>query len=249
MYPLWGATGISLLVLLPPLFWMTTLPFVTAVFAWSAGPSLFGIGLLFLLLPAGMGFLLASGYTLLYLGAVAASSAVGEMHHPRWPDWELSTIASGLARWAWAGLVGMMVGGLPATYYWVYCGDVDLFDALILADLLALGACYALMGLLASILHEDALAANPFTVLSAIWRVGWGYLAPCLLAGLAVVLAGTVLAATFETQNGALSAFLFWLFWVVVLYESMVVLRVLGLFYRVHARRLGWFRDRTGWGV
>ena len=37
------------------------------------------------------------------------------------------------------------------------------------------------MALLASILHDDPLAANPITVLRAIRRVGWGCLAPCLL--------------------------------------------------------------------
>jgi hypothetical protein len=63
------------------------------------------------------------------------------------------------------------------------------------------------------------------------------------------VITGTVLSAAFEVENPALSAFLFWLFWVVALYAAMVVLRVLGLFYFAHARELGWFRDRTRWGI
>ena len=65
-------------------------------------------------------------------------------------------------------LVGFVVGGFPATAYWVYCGDVDLFDALILAELVAAGAVYALMALLASILHEDALA-DAFAAALAEW--------------------------------------------------------------------------------
>ena len=143
----------------------------------------------------------------------------------------------------------MVVGGFPATAYWVYCGDVDLMDALILAELWAAGAVYGLMALLASILHEDALAANPITVLGAIRRVGWGYASPCLWAGGAIVTTAAIGRAAFEVADPAGAAFLFWLFWTVALYLAMVVLRVLGLFYHAHARDLGWFRDRTGWGV
>jgi hypothetical protein len=249
LYPLWGATGIALLVILPPLLWLTSVPFLTMASALAGRDSPFRIGALLILAPAGLGVACVLGYALLFLGRVVASSAVGEVHHPRWPDWELSSILFGLGRWVWAAFVGVAVGGFPAAAYWMYCGDVDLFDALILAELAAVGAVYALMALLASILHEDARAANPVTVLGAIVRVGWSYCQPCLLAGASVVVAVTLLSAAFEVQNSALSAFLFWLFWVVALYEAMVVLRVLGLFYRAHARELGWFRDRTGWGV
>jgi len=236
-------------VILPPLLWITSVPVITMVTALSGRDSPFRIGALLILIPASLGLACVLGYTLLYLGRVAASSAMGEVHHPRWPDWEFSSVFFGLGRWAWAGLVGVAVGGFPAAAYWVYCGDVDLFDALILAELSALGSAYALMALLASILHDDALAANPVTVFAAIWRVGWGYATPCLLAGGAVVVATTLGLAAFEVKDGYLAAFLFWLFWVTALYEAMVVLRVLGLFYHAHARELGWFRGRTGWGV
>jgi len=249
LYPLWGATGLSLLIFLPPLLWFASIPMVTMIVALSGNDSAFRIGAVLILTASGVGFGVVFGYALLFLGRVLASSAAGERHHPRWPDWELTSIAFGLGRWAWAGLVGGAVGGFPAVVYWLYCGDIDLFDAMILAELLAAGAVYALMGLLASILHEDALAANPFTVIGAIRRVGWGYAQPCLVTGCAAVVAVTLGAAAFETQTPALAAFLFWLFWVVLLYEAMVVLRVLGLFYHAHARDLGWFRGRSRWGV
>ncbi len=249
LYPLWGGTGVVLLVLFPPLLWLTSVPFVPVLIALWSTDGVPSLPAYFLLLPVFMGFMGVVSYVLLYLGGVAASSALGDLHHPRWPDWDLSSIVFGLWRWAWAGLVGVVVGGIPATAYWLYCGDVDLFDALILAELLALGAVYALMALLASILHEDALAANPITVVVAIWRSGWGYAQPCLLAGGAVVVAATLAGAAVEVENAVVSAVLFWAFWVVALYEAMVVLRVLGLFYHERAGKLGWFRGRTGWGV
>jgi len=131
----------------------------------------------------------------------------------------------------------------------MYCGDIDLLDRILFAELIAVGACYALMALLASILHDDALGANPITVIRAIWRVGWSYWRPCLICGVAVMLAGSALVAVFEVTNPALSALAYWLFWVFLLYEAIVVLRVLGLFYFRHARVLGWFRERPRWGV
>lgn len=248
LYPLRGANGTVLLAAFPPMLWFASLPFVTAAKAWTVGESTFGIGVLFLLLPASFGLVLVGGFALLFLGRVLASSAVGDLHHPRWPDWELSSIAFGLVRWLLAAVAGLGVGGFPAVAYWVYCGDVDLFDGLVLGELMAAGAAYALMGLLASILHEDLWGANPLTVARAIRRVGWGYLQPCLLAGFVALGSVTVLVASLKVENPAASAFLFWAFWFGSLYGAMVVLRVLGLFYARHARDLGWFRGRSGWG-
>jgi hypothetical protein len=249
-YPLWGATGVASLVILPPLLWITSyfvFAGVMAVFSGGGGGRSL-IGLLFLL-PTSLGLFAVGGYALLFLARVLASSALGEVHHPRWPDWEPFAIAAGLGRWLWAGFVGGVVGGVPAVAYWVYCGDIDLFDTIILTELIALGAVYALMALMASILHEDLWAANPLTVFVAIYRVGWGYARPCLVCGAAVTVAGTLLAGALETGDAVASAFLFFAFWVVGLYLAMVVLRVLGLYYHQNARVLGWFRGRTGWGV
>ena len=54
-----------------------------------------------------------------------------------------------------------------------------------------LAAGFAQMALAAALLHENIVAANPITVVAAIVRIGWAYLWPCLLAGIA--LAFTVL--------------------------------------------------------
>jgi hypothetical protein len=250
LYPLWGGTGVAALVILTPPLWFTSILVVGGLSAVSSGnggpPALMG---LLMSLPAMLGLFAVLGYALLFLGRVLAVSALGEVHHPRWPDWELSMISFGLGRWLWAGLMGGVVGVVPAIAYWTTCGDLDLFDLIILGELLAVGAVYGLMALLASVLHEDIVAANPFTVFSAIWTIGWDYLPSCLVAGFSVMLAGMVGMAAFEVENPAFATFLAWLFWVVALYAGMVTLRVLGLCYARHARELGWFRGRTGWRV
>ncbi len=199
------------------------------------------------LLPMALLFLSAAGFTLLFLGRVLVSSALGEVHHPRWPEWDLDDMLHGFGRWAWALLIGGVLGGFPATAYWLYCGDVDLFDAIILAELLAVGAVYGQMALLATLLHDDPLAANPITVVRSLWQAGWGCLAPSLVGGSAALVALFALGGVSRIDNGLVAAVAFWAFWVLVLYEAMVVLRVLGLFYHRRAAALGWFRDRPRW--
>jgi hypothetical protein len=200
------------------------------------------------LLPIAACFALALAYTLLYLGRVLVSAALGEVHHPRWPAWDLEEMLRGGFRWIWALLVGAGVGGFPALVYWLYCGDVDPLDVVIFAELLAAGAAYAQMALLASILHDDPLGANPITVVRGIVRVGWGYARPCLVSGFALVLWLGALAGLFAITHPTLSALALWAFWVLTLYLAMVALRVLGLCYHRHARALGWFRERPRWG-
>ena len=249
LYPLWGASGVAILVFLPPLFWITSVPFITMLTALMGNQSGFSIAALLICIPAFLGLSAVLGYVLLFLGKVTASSAMGEIHHPHLPDWDLSSIYFGLGRWIWAGLIGGIIGGLPCVVYWIYCGDIGFFDRIILVELAAVGAIYGLMALLASILFEDLLAANPITVVRAIMTVGLDYARPCLVAGVVIVVVSTLFASAFEVENPALAAFLFWLSWVAAVYLAMVMLRVLGLFYAGHARALGWFRDRTGWGV
>ena len=249
LYPFWGVTGLALLVFLPPALWITSLP-TFGLWALAANlPGQVRLAGVLGVIPVTLGFALVSGYVLLVLSRVLTTSAQGEVHHPRWPEWDLGDMIRGLGRWLWAGLIGGGVGGLPMVLYWMYCGDIDLLDRIIFAELFAVGASYALMALLASILHEDALGANPITVIRAIRRVGWGYWRPCLFCGAALMLAGTALAAVYEVSNPALAGLAYWLFWVFLLYEAIVVLRVLGLFYFRHARVLGWFPERPRWGV
>jgi hypothetical protein len=249
LYPAWGDTSLALLVFLPPVLVIASIPPVTVFQAWISGS--FGAGLIgvVMLLPALLVLVPVLGFTLVYLGRVLATSATGDVHPPRWPDWDLSDAIRGLARWCWALVVAGFVGGCPAVAYWIYCGDVDLMDALILLELASVGTVYANVALLASILHDDLLGANPVTVFQAIRRVGLGWLSPtlCLAAFALVALVG--LFEVVAIRNPTLAVVAFWAYWVFVLYGMMVVLRVLGLCYHRHARVLGWFRERPRWGV
>jgi len=54
------------------------------------------------------------------------------------------------------------------------------------------GTGYAQMTLAAALLHDTLLAANPYTVLQAIVRVGWDYVQPCLVSGILLMLAAAM---------------------------------------------------------
>ncbi|MHC5539124.1 hypothetical protein ACYOEI_12970 [Singulisphaera rosea] len=248
LYPLWGTTGLAILIFFPPILWFATIPFIGFFTPAQGNPAVRAFGFVSVL-PAILILLPTLSFILTVLGQVLVASAQGEVHHPRWPEWDPTEMFRGLWRWVWAFIIGGTIGGIPAVAYWMYCGDIDLVDQIIFIELIALGAVYAQMALLASILHDDPLGANPITVLRAIRRVGWCCVRPSLVIGFALMLTAMGIVGLLQITNPPLSAVAYWAFWVAVLYESMVVLRVLGLFYHRNARVLGWFRDRPRWGV
>jgi hypothetical protein len=243
-YPLRGDGGISLLVFMPAsLAFLTTLLlhvapliFFESFFAGAAMALALGT----LLLTA-----LALGMTCQHLGGFLAASASGESHHPRWPEFDAFDILRALGRWVVVAIGGLALGG-----------GLGIMDARGLGEgpgfwpragagaLLSLGTLYGLMALLAVTLFEDIRAANPLAVLRAVVIAGAGYLRACLLAA-ALITAATV-AASYLVEVTAVPAQAagLWLFWAVVLYGALVVLRVLGLSYYRRAAAIGWFRSR-----
>ena len=168
----------------------------------------------------------------------------------RWPAWDTHEIAEGLGRWVWAVLTGFVLGGFPAVVYWVHCGEIDAVDRIIFLDLLGIGLAYALMALAAAILHENILSANPASVVTAIGRVGWDYVGPCMLSLFGI--ATTALAwwaVLFHAPSVEVGAIGLWVCWVWMLYQGMVIFRVLGLTYHKHTDSLGWFHRAPRWGA
>jgi hypothetical protein len=242
-YPLWNASGVGFLAFMSLGLWFATLPVfgIVAVLVSGTPFSLLGV---VLLVPQLLALLAIGGYVLIFLGQVLVTSCLGELAQPRTPGWSISEICDGLGRWFWGSLVGGVVGGLPAMVYWINCGDVDWLDWIVLIDLTVPGLAYAQMALLASLIFESPLAANPFMVLGAIWRLGWAYITPCLVTSTAVIVAVGLFEAVLVVSDSFGQAAAFWAFWVVVLYSAMVVLRIFGLFCCRHASELGWSLDR-----
>jgi hypothetical protein len=252
-YPLSDGPGVGLLVIFPPCLWLLSLPVfdvIALVDPFEKGNWALGLLVLPVFLPLLFSFSMTFGYVLLILGQMLVASALGEDDHPRWPEWHPHEISEGLVRWLWAGLFGLALGGFPLVVYWVHCGPVDRFDRVVCAELVILGVGYAQMALAASLLHDSLIAANPYTVLRAIVRIGWDYVQPCLVSGVALLLvAGASWAVLFEMSSFRLAALGLWAFWVFGLYAAMVALRMLGLTYHQHSHELLWFLDRPRWGT
>src|SRR4051794_38307342 len=204
-YPLTDGPGAGLLVFFPPCLWILSLPVFDAIAIvdpFNKGNWALGLLVMPIFLPLVFSFAMTFGYVLLVLGQMLVASALGEDDHPRWPEWHPAEISEGLARWFWAGLFGVALGGFPVLLYWVHCGPIDWFDRVIFAELVFVGAGYAEMALAAALLHDTLVAANPYTVLQAIVRVGWDYVQPCVVVGMALMLAaGGIWAVFFEIAS------------------------------------------------
>jgi hypothetical protein len=251
IYPLKDGPGLGLLFFLPPILWFFSLPIFDIISVLQPlTKSDWALGLLVVpvLIPVLFSFSMTFGYALLFLGHVLVSSALGEIDHPRWPEWHPADISEGICRWFWAGFFGLLLGGIPVAYYWMHCGAIDWFDWIVFAELLIIGVAYAQMALAASLLHENLIAANPITVVMSIFRLGGCYLRPCLVASATLVLAGLgIRGLLYHMPKMWMEAVALWAFWLVVLYCAMVALRMMGLTYHAHALDLSWFKRRPKW--
>ena len=252
-YPITDGPGAGLLMFLPPILTFLTLPIfdvIAILEPLSRGDWALGLLALPIFMPLIIIFSLVLGYGLLFLGHMFVASALGEPDHPRWPEWDPPAISEGLGRWLWAVIFGFVLGGFPVAMYWMNCGDIDWFDRSIFAELAILGVGYTLMALAASLLHDNIIMANPYSVLSAIMQVGWDYVQPCLIGGVAFLLgAGVLYGVLFAIPSMKLAVLALWGFWVFSLYEAMVVLRMVGLTYHAHAEEIQWFHGRPKWGI
>jgi hypothetical protein len=246
-YPLWSWSSIAILIYLPPALTVTSapLPFLAGTLV---GGTAFTIASLIALGPGLLMGICVWGYTLVYLGNVLISSALGETLPPRTPHFGEEDILRVLGRWFWGCIIGVGVGAVPAVVWWIYCGEIDWADRLMFVNLAALGMAYAQMALLAVLLYDDPFAANPITVVRAIRLVGWDYAGVCFLSGAFLVSVAFQLSVIAQIEGTLAHILFFWLFWVNFLYGAMVVLRRLGRFCHRHRVVLAWFPEREGWG-
>jgi hypothetical protein len=245
VYPLVDGPGIALLVFLPPFLAIMAFPVFDLMVHIKPGNALSPVALLIIpfTLPLIVSFSLTLGYVLIFFGRILATTAAGEDIHPRFPVWDRMEILEELARWFWAGLTGLLVGGLPAMVYWINCGAIDWVDLFLFADLAIVGLSYAQLALVASLLHETLAAANPVTVLRSIYRMGWDYLGPCVVTGVIFLIDVTAWTIVLlHSPNLTVGLVGLWACWVFTLYAAMVIFRTLGTVYYKQSDRLGWFR-------
>jgi hypothetical protein len=251
-YPLSDGPGLGLLFFFPPIFWLFSLPIFDVIAVLQPLKADWRLGLMVVpvMIPVIFSFAMTFGYAIVFLGHVLVSSSLGENDHPTWPEWHPADIAEGIFRWIWAAIAGLLIGAVPLVGYWYCCGEIDVFDCVIFSALIMLAAGFAQMALAASMLHENIVAANPITVVAAVVRIGWAYLWPCLMAGIALAFTVCgVFLLLYKMPRMWMEALALWAYWLFVLYLGMVSLRMMGLTYHAHAPDLAWFRRRPRWAT
>ncbi len=130
--------GLGLLVFFPPVLWGLSLPIFDFIAYLEQTKSHWALGLMVLpvFLPVMFSFVMTLGYVLLFLGYMLVASAMGENDHPRWPEWHPAEISEGIARWVWALLLGVALGGLPIALYWGSGREINWLHGVVLVNLL-----------------------------------------------------------------------------------------------------------------
>jgi len=247
LYPLWDAPGFLFLIFMTPVLATFGLLSLGLAKRYIVGQDLGSAAtVLPPILPGLLFFLLALGYVFLFLNDVVRSSAYGDIHHPRSPSWSLSASAGAVARWVWALVCAVLV---CSPLWWRLGREPNsLRDWLIDGALAVPVLLYAQMAIVAVILFDDPIAANPWTVFRALYRAGFDSIRVTIatataiglicLGGVGLLRLPMTLAVVATYGYGFAS-----------LYLALFVTRVLGLYFRRNAKRIGWFPERLRWGA
>jgi len=173
-------------------------------------------------------------YLSAYVFKVIGSCAKGEDAPPDWPD-VMDLVGEILRPLLWVVAAAVVSFGPVGVYLGRHSWELNFGDGLFWA-LLAWGVLYFPMGLLAVALHGSVGALNPFLVLRGIVKVGTGYLA--VVVGFFAALASSFLLRRFMSGVPVVGQFASG---AVTVYFLMAAMRILGLLYQAHAKRLGWF--------
>jgi hypothetical protein len=257
LYPLRAGESLVMVAVIGILFWaFTVLVPEYCLGVWNDANSLGtpSMGMLVILISALPAFLLLPLiliYTLQYFGRVLVSSARGETIPPRLPDRNFEGLLHGLGPWCIWLVLGIGLGPLPFLLY-VICGDLTMLNRhVLLGGLILLGFLYGQVSLMLSFLHDHPLAASAPWVIGALLRHGLSFLPTFLKSLVLVGLFGVLLALTLVLREGYFGVYLLIMLacWMLAIDCSIVILRILGLYYFHHKDSLNWNRSEPRWGV
>jgi hypothetical protein len=190
-------------------------------------------------------------YWLQYLGRVIVSSGMGDTTPPRTPDRNFDGFFNGLSPWIIWLFLGVAVGMLPAAICRLVSSSENAGNLLLPLGLACLCLPYTLMALLMTFLHDDAFAARPLAVAGALLQQGVSFLLLSLFVGFIVAAAAGAFVLAFLLRGGHFVLYLLACLgcWAVVIWISIVAMRVMGNHYDRHRQILRWNQERPRWGV
>ncbi len=205
-----------------------------------AGAVVFGLVDLITRLPFGGIFavglvFLGSGFLAAYMIKIIGASAGGDEAPPDWPD--ITNAWDDIAKPCFLVVGTVVFCCIPLIVLAVRQGYEEAVQSDLRWVCLVSGLIYLPMGFIAVALYESLGALNPWLIFRAIVKTLPAYLVATVGFFLAIFLSGLIQAmvADHVPIAGMLLAA------GVGLYFMMVEMHLLGLLYRTHAKRLGWF--------
>jgi hypothetical protein len=257
LYPLRSADSMAVIASLTAILWLFTVlvPEYCISLMGDADdmgtPTLGKLIALISILPVAFLLPFAMFYWLQYLGRVVVSSGMGETIPPRTPDRNFDGFFSGLSPWLTWLFLGLGVGLLPAALVRLLLNSENSGSLLLTLAFVCFGLPYMLTALLMTFLHDDALAAKPVSVLTAMFQLGGSFLLLCVFVALFVGAAAATFVLAFLLRHGYFKSYLLACVgcWSVFVWSTIVAMRLLGNFYHPRQKVLGWVRERPRWGV
>jgi len=250
LYPARGVEGLAMVAAIGVAAWVmgTLVPeYCLAILADGellGTPSMGRLIALISALPVLMLSPLVIIYDAQYLARVLAASSEGELLPPRPPDRNADGLLDGLASWLLWIVLGAGVGLLPLAAYLLAMGGS--WNPRVAAAIGLAGFPYALMALMMTFLHDDALAARPGAVLGAIARLSPSFLGLSLTVAALFALVGVAFAAALALRDRA-----FWVYipaslacWLLAVWLPIVAMHTLGSYHAPRKARLKWRRER-----
>jgi hypothetical protein len=257
LYPLRGAESLAIVAAMCIFFWIFTVlipEYCLGVWNDASNLGTPSMGILVILISALPAFLLLPLiliYTLQYLGRVLVSSAKGETVPPRLPDRNFDGLLQGLSPWCVWMVFGIALGPLPLLLYALWADPTNPSRYLYLSSLFLLGLPYIQVALIMSFLHDRPLAALAPSVITTLLCHARSFLPTHLKTWPVVGLPALVIVLTFALREGYFGVYLLMALacWGFVIWCSIVMMRILGLYYFHHKDSLNWNHSSPRWGI
>lgn len=177
--------------------------------------------------------LLIFGYISGFLNCVLTSAMAGETRRIRWPGRDVGLALKNGASWLFCFLAGPVLPAGAGLFFWVYGGDFEVLDWIILAEanIVALAGWFLLV--LAVNENDRLFHASPLRVTGMIQRFGHRLVALAVFVGGLGLFHGWLasVAVTQSHDDVLLGFFLLLLCWTSAIYWAAFLFRWAGLWF------------------
>jgi hypothetical protein len=175
-------------------------------------------------------------YLLAHWMQIAGTWATGNTADPPFPDFDVGAILSDFIKAIPAAAFAALCSG------WVFFLRFEpAWTKSALASLLF--AVYFAVGLVAVSLQSHPLASNPISILMALLRMHRGRLNFFIEASVHLLVGFLLWRAIFAVweKNWDVGLVIWGALWIFVFFSGARLMRAVGIYYRLNAKRIGWF--------